>query len=124
MTDPHPEPAQRAPRHVTLRYWGAAILLGGLLAAELVYVLAADDDSVLADEVAHGRMYEHNLRVMGGRAAVLFDRFDRWFAGLWHGRPLAYTIAVLAVAMAGACFVFARLMAPPAGSEHGDARER
>ena len=34
---------------------------------------------------------------------VLFDEFNRWFASLWHGRTLAYTIAVLAIAIAVAC---------------------
>lgn len=44
---------------------------------------------------------------------VYMAEFDQWFSGLWHGRPLAYTIAVLAVAIALACFWVAWLMSPP-----------
>jgi hypothetical protein len=31
--------------------------------------------------------------------------FHQWFDSLWHGKPLAYTVAVLCTAAAGACFM-------------------
>jgi hypothetical protein len=98
-------------RAAILRYWSAGVLLIGLLAAEIVYVLAADEADA-SDALASGRMYQHNLQVMGGKAAVLFDGFDRWFAGLWHGRPLAYTVAVLTVVAAATLYVASRLCEP------------
>ena len=70
-----------------------------------------------ADEIASGRMYEHNLELMGGKFAVYVARFNQWFADLWHGRPLAYTVAVLAVAIASVCIGVARLMSVPSPSK-------
>jgi hypothetical protein len=68
-------------------------------------------------------MYEHNLELMGGKAAVYAVRFNQWLAGLWHGRPLAYTVAVLAVAIALVCFWMPRLMSGPLPSEPDQGRE-
>ena len=99
--------------HVVMRRWGVGILLVGLLAASLVYVLAADDDGDGIARIAGAKMYQHNLALIGGKAAVAADRFDRWFGGLWHGRPLAYTIAVLAIAIAAGCFWVARIITMP-----------
>ena len=65
-------------------------------------------------------MYEHNLEVIGGKLNVYLAQFDDWFASLWHGTALAYTVAVLAVAIALACFGVAHLIAttpPPSESE-------
>jgi hypothetical protein len=99
-------------RATILRYWAAGVLLLGLLAAEIVYVVASDEADVSA-ELARDRMYQHNLQLMGGKAAVLFDGFDRWFAGLWHGHALAYTLAVLTLVAAAALYIAARLAEPP-----------
>ena len=96
----------------------------GLVSAALIYVFAEDDgDTDLAGEIASGRMYEHNLELMGGKFAVYADQFNQWFAGLWHGRPLAYTVAVLAVAIALVCFWVARLVSVPLPSEPDQERE-
>lgn len=101
-----------------LRYAGAAILFFGLLAAELIYLFARDDaDMDAAAEIARGRGYEHNLEVMGGKFAMLSADFDRWFVSLWHGRSLAYTVAVLAVVIAAACFLGAHLTSSPSPAE-------
>ena len=84
-----------------ISYYGVAILLAGLVAAALIYILAADDrGSDPAAGIESGRVYEYNIERIGGKAAVYAARFNRWLAGLWHGRPLAYTVAVLAVAIA------------------------
>lgn len=98
-------------RATILRHWAAGVLLLGLLGAEIVYVLAGDETDVAA-ALAGGRMYQHNLQVMGGKAAVLFDGFNRWFASLWHGHALAYTIAVLSLAIAATLYVASRLCEP------------
>jgi hypothetical protein len=93
----------------------------GLASAALIYALAADDEGIdAASEIAHSRMYQHNLQLMGGKASVLMADFDEWFSGLWHGRPLAYTVAVLSVAIALVCFVVARwVSAPPHDAGRG-----
>jgi len=96
--------AQRRPLPVRLRFWGAAILLIGLAIAAPIYILApADPVADPAAGIASG-LYEYNIERIGGKAAVYTDRFNRWLAGLWHGRPLAGTIAVLALVVALAFF--------------------
>jgi len=92
-------------------YAAAAFLVVGFVAAALVYVFAADDgDADAAAEIANARMYQHNLEVIGGKFAVYLDEFNRWFASLWHGRPLAWTIGVLAIAIAIVCVRVGDLM--------------
>lgn len=93
-----------------------AILVAGLVTAALVYAFASENaDAEAAAEIASGRAYQHNLELMGGKFALLSTEFDEWFASLWHGRPLAYTIAVLSVAVAGVCFWVAHASAPLPG---------
>lgn len=41
------------------------------------------------------KKHMHELRVMGGTANVTMAEFQAWFAGLWRGRALAGTVAVL-----------------------------
>ena len=83
----------------------------GLVTAVLVYVFAADDtDADAAADLANARMYQHNLEVIGGKFAVYLDEFNRWFARLWHGRSLAFTIAVLAITIAVVCIRVGDLM--------------
>ncbi len=128
MSNPHPQSVpteRRRPLHAVVYYCGVAILLVGLAGAALIYVFAANDgDADLASEISNERMYAHNLELMGGKFAVLADEFDQWFAGLWHGRPLAYTIGALAIAIALVCFGVARLMSVPLPSETDQERER
>jgi hypothetical protein len=75
MSDPHPQyvpTEQPRPLHAVFYYWGVAILLVGLVGAAPIYVFAADDgDTDRASEIASGRMYKHNLELMGGKFAVL-----------------------------------------------------
>jgi hypothetical protein len=110
---------ERRPLHVVVYAWGVGVLVVGLTSAALVYVFAEDDrDAEAAREIASGRMYEHNLEVIGGKLNVYLVQFNDWFASLWHGTSLAYTIAVLSVAIALGCFWIAHLIstAPPSGT--------
>jgi hypothetical protein len=104
-------PKQPLPLHARIRYCGMAILVAGLAGAALIYIFAVDDGSSRgAAEIDSGRLYEYNIERIGGMAAVYAARFNRWLAGLWHGKPLAYTVAVLAVALALLCFAVARMI--------------
>jgi len=100
-------------RHEVIRYWGAGILVIGLVAAALIYVFASEDrDFEVAAEIAGGRMYQHNLELMGGKLGVVLADVDDWLASLWRGKRLAVTIAVLAIVTGAGCFWIASLMAP------------
>jgi len=107
---------------------GAFILLTGLVGAALVYQAATDDGgnavgyeivggNVYAITPGDSKSYRHDLELYGGKAAVLADDFNRWFGGLWHGRSLAYTLALLAIGVALACFLAAHHLSnqPPHG---------
>src|SRR5271157_621855 len=102
---------QRQPLHVRIFYAGVTVLLAGFASATLIYIFAAEDGGAdPAGAIASGRTYEYNIERIGGMAAVYAARFNRWLAGLWHGKPLASTVAALAVAIALACFWAARIV--------------
>ena len=93
-----------------------AILVAGLVSAALIYAFATENaDAEAAAERTSGGAYQHDLELMGGKFALLSTEFDEWFASLWHGRPLAYTIAVVSVALAGVFFWVAHVSAPLPG---------
>jgi preprotein translocase subunit SecY len=92
--------------HVFLKLTSAIILLVGLGSAIYIYQTAEDDLSgVLGYEIVGGsvypvmpqdsKIYRHDLELYGGKAAVLADELSRWIAGLWHGKPFAYTVAFI-----------------------------
>ena len=89
----------------------AAILFAGLVAALAIYLNAPDasPDALgyrFVDGVAYeiqpgdSKMYRHDLEVFGGKAAVFADELDRWFSGLWKGKRLAKTVAILSLVLA------------------------
>jgi hypothetical protein len=85
----------------------AIILVVGLGSAIFIYRTAMNDSSSSGYEVVGGfvysdtgensKKYVHDLELYGGKAAVLADEFMRWFAGLWHGKSLAFTLACITI---------------------------
>lgn len=97
----------------------ALILILGWSAAGVIYLNASEGDGdVLAYEFYDGqayavrasdsKRYRSDLERIGGKAAVYADDFNRWFEGLWQGRRLAYTLAVLSGVAAVGCSVMGR----------------
>jgi hypothetical protein len=122
MSDEQKVPA-RLPAHEVVQLWAAAVLVLGLAAATLIFVFAADDqDAEAAREIAEGRMYQHNLEVMGGKLMVFLAQFNEWFASLWHGTSLALTVAVLSIVIAIGLFWVAYLMASAPPDDSGPDR--
>jgi hypothetical protein len=83
-------PAERRVRLVT-----GAILLAGAIAASVIFVANGSETDEFRLE--RSKKVAHDMEVYGGRANVLADDFREWFAGLWRGRNLAGTVAVLTV---------------------------
>jgi hypothetical protein len=83
-------PAERRVRFVT-----GAILLAGAIAALAIFV--ANGSETEEFRLERSKQVAHDMEVYGGRANVLADDFRVWFAGLWRGRSLAGTVAVLTV---------------------------
>ena len=106
-------------RRTRLKRIGVAILLAGWIGAAAIYATAPDDDGdalgyEFVDGVAYpilayeSKKYRHDLERFGGKAAIMADDLNRWFAGLWVGKHLAYTLATLVSGAALACFLTAR----------------
>ena len=98
--------------------FGIVILVLGLTAAAVVYATAgSESDNATGYEIVNGvvypiatqetKLYRHDLERYAGKFAVITDEFGNWFARLWHGKSLAYTIAIVSIALAGAVFLVA-----------------
>jgi hypothetical protein len=113
----------------------AAILLVGLGSAVAIYLDADDEaDGKQGYEVAgkyiypamneRSKRYQHDLEMYGGKAAVLADDFNRWFYGLWRGRSLAFTIAVISILLSFSFFVAARNAHPDGNADMGQEEDQ
>ncbi len=87
---------------------GAIVMVIGFGSAISIYQSTGDDsENVLGYEIIGGsaypirpddsRTYRRDLELYGGKAAIVVDDFSRWFAGLWHGKSLAFTVAVISI---------------------------
>jgi hypothetical protein len=104
-----------------------AILILGMAAAVVIYLTAQPPpENPLGYDPLTTKAYLHDLEVYGGKAGVLSAQFREWFDSLWHGKQLAYTVAVLTVISAGVYKFFATPLpedpeAPGAGGTPGRA---
>ena len=114
----------------------ALVLVAGLVGAAVVYQKAIDDEmkDVIGFEIVGGRTYpilpqdtkryEYDLERFGGKFAVLTDKLDRWLAGLWRGKNLAYMLTLFSIGISFVCFKIARelpICTTPDGSGSQDA---
>ena len=119
-----------------LRFFAFIVLLAGLCGALLIHLFAADvpDDSLgyvivngMAYPLAAGdsKKYRREVERFGGRAALAFDDFGRWFGDLWRGKTLAKTVAWISILLSLGVYVFANTLGPdPPSSAGGDEGER
>ncbi len=115
-----------------LNFISAVILLVGLGSAVLIYHAAlSDSGSVLGYEDGGGSVYPimpedskqylGGLALYGGTANVLADEFRRWFARLWHGQSLAFTVGCIAIFISSGVFYAANRLA---SRQRSDARSK
>lgn len=98
-TGPAPTDAEIRERRVRLA--ARAILVVGLGAALVAFVVArVRPENPLGYDPLETKRYLHDLQLYGGTANVLAAQFREWFAGLWYGKNLAYTLAVLTLVLA------------------------
>lgn len=96
-----------APR--TINRLSVLLLAVGFGAALTVYIFTeADTTDSFTTQLLGTKRYQHDLRLMGGRASVVFVELQEWFLSLWHGRQLATTLAVLTVVVVPVFRFFAR----------------
>jgi hypothetical protein len=85
-------------RKTLIRRVTRILLATGFTAAVVAYVVARQKpEKPLGYDPLQTKTYRHDLELYGGKANVLAAEFREWFAGLWYGTNLAYTIAVLTV---------------------------
>jgi len=92
-----------------VRLIAGLVLIVGLATAAAIYFTAEDEPQLTSSYVivmdpAMTKTYVRDLERFGGKAAVLFDEFNRWFAARWHGKALGVTIAWLSVGTAALLF--------------------
>lgn len=92
----------------TLRVASALVLALGLGFAAVIWATADEAAPGAMDEILLSKQYTREIQRFGGRQAVLFDEFNRWFASLWHGRRLGMTVAFLSALGAGALYFVSR----------------
>ncbi|MGH9441382.1 MAG: hypothetical protein ACRD16_03830 [Thermoanaerobaculia bacterium] len=104
-----------------LRLISRAVLAAGFVGAVVIFLAAGPEpENALGYDPMDTKMYRHDLEVYGGTANVLAAEFLDWFAGLWHGRNLAFTVAALTVLTVLAIrFVGRRLPEDEAEEEDG-----
>src|SRR5689334_4746770 len=88
-----------------MRLVAALVLIVGFATAAAIYFTAEDEPQpsssyVIVMDPAMTKTYVRDLERFGGKAAVLFDDFNRWFAARWHGRALGVTVAWISVGVA------------------------
>ena len=92
-----------------LRLIAATVLVIGLAVAAAIYFTAEEEPQlsssyVIVIDPALTKTYTRDLERFGGKAAVLFDDFNRWFAARWHGRALGVTVAWISVGAAAVIY--------------------
>lgn len=92
-----------------------AILAAGLLCAAAIYLTAGEPaENPLSGQV-ETKAYERSLELYGGKANLLAEQFSQWFHGLWHGKTLAFTVAVISVLVALLYYFIASPLPPEEG---------
>jgi hypothetical protein len=88
--------------------WGIMlILIMGFGSAIAIYLTAVPDPpNPLGYDPMETKTYLRDLEMYGGKATVLSVQIQEWFYSLWHGRPLAFTLAVLALLLAWLVWFF------------------
>lgn len=113
-----------SPLQIRLYLASVVILVMGLIGAAIIYVMApAEDSAELIYGVANDPRYTLELQRIGGNAEVAMAELHQWFDGLWHGKPLAYTVAVLCTAAAAVCFLAAHSRIFDPAHEQTDERD-
>jgi hypothetical protein len=83
------------------------VLALGVGAALLIYFNVEDDPDTALQALFASKPYVRELQRFGGKAAVLFDEFSRWFDSLWVGKKLAFTVAWISLFASLGIFMYA-----------------
>jgi hypothetical protein len=93
-----------------------AILLTGLTGAVLIYCTAEDPPENPFSDFENSKRFTHSVVVMGGKMSLVANDMSTWFAGLWHGQQLAFTVAVITLVIAAGYYFIASGLRHTAGN--------
>jgi hypothetical protein len=97
----------------------AGILFVGLGSALAIYLTAAEEPVDPFAEFEKSKKFAYELERMGGKAALAANDINKWFAGLWHGESLAYTVAVITIIIAAGYYLITTGLEGEARRNHG-----
>ena len=104
-----------------LRLAALVILLSGLVTATAIWLsqdridrqarAQRNQDSRVMEALSpeDSRRSTHDVEMYYGKSGLLLDKATRWLEELSHGKPLAWTIAVASLVIAGGCLFLARI---------------
>jgi hypothetical protein len=99
----------------------AGILLVGFGSAVAIYLTADDIPDNPFAEYEQSKRFAHEVQRMGGKMALVANDASAWFAALWHGQQLAYTVAGITMVIALGYYVIASGLKPgERGTGHHD----
>jgi hypothetical protein len=122
FTSPSP-----ATTRLLLRWMGVVIFVGGLSTAVSIWIpqdrLERQMRAQRTNDLTPGRIlgplsaedsrrYTHDAELYYGKSGLLMDKTTRWMEGLSEGKPLAWTVGAVSVALAGALFLGAAVYRP------------
>ncbi len=95
-----------------------AILTAGYGAALVIFCLARPPQAnPLGYEFTDSKRYLRDMEMFGGKANILTAQFRDWLAGMFQGRSLALTVAILTSLLALGVWIFAMPLPPDDGPE-------
>ena len=69
--------------------------MAGFATAVVIYFVNAAPDDASGYRLEDSKKYVREMEIYGGKMNLLASELGNWFGGLWHGRSLAFTVAVI-----------------------------
>ncbi len=87
------------------RHVAAGVLVAGCAIGFILYLAAPAPQNDIADQTNQTKQYLREMETYGGKANVMASQIREWFDGLWQGKTLGITVAVLSALLAVVVFL-------------------
>jgi hypothetical protein len=82
---------------IRLYFSSAITFLVGISSSIAIYLTAQDAPESVFYEYEHSKRFRHDMEVAGGKLNMLASEMYKEFIGLFEGRTLAYTVAIITI---------------------------